>query len=166
MPFAHRTDNAGLSAEFMRTHGGYHLLNVFRRDDRGQLAFIRDIQRIQPQQFTCAPDFIPNGDCPLLNLDTDLSLLCDLIQSAGQPAASWVAHAPDLRGRAEHSRHQFMKRSRITFDFGIEFQTFSLRQNGDAMIPKGTAENHPVSRTRLACRKESAIRYKSDSRRV
>ena len=78
----------------------------FRRDNRDQLSFVRDIERIEPQKFTGAAHFFAHW-----NAFSSISMLTprlrgDFVQSAGEAAARGVAQARKLRGYRQHVRHQ------------------------------------------------------------
>ncbi len=68
-------DDRGLRAARIAPHGGQHVIGVLRRDDRDQLSFVRDIKRIETQQFTGAADLLAHWNAVLLDLDAHSRLL-------------------------------------------------------------------------------------------
>ncbi len=87
---ADRPHDRGIRARPMRAHRGQHALGDLGRDDRQQLALVRDLEGAHAEQFARTKYFAAHRDRDLL----------DLGAGGGErvPAAGRHRHRPDARG--------------------------------------------------------------------
>ena len=84
---------------------------------RQQLAFVRDIEGVEPEDFACAMNSLADGYGLLLQLHSDLRSSRKLIQGGCDPATSWIAQAMDMvASRLQHGCYQVVQRSTVTLD--------------------------------------------------
>ena len=66
-------------------------LGIFRRNDADELAFVREVERIQTEDLAEAFDLAANRRAVFVDLDADLRRFGDFVQDCGEPAARGIA---------------------------------------------------------------------------
>jgi tRNA U38,U39,U40 pseudouridine synthase TruA len=87
---SHCADDVGVPAQRVSTHRGPHIFGAFRRNNRNQLSFIRNIERIEAQQLTDSPHLLTNRNSFFFHLDTHSGLPGNLVERRGKPAARGI----------------------------------------------------------------------------
>src|SRR5207248_6152696 len=111
-----------------------------------KLAFIRNVQRIQPEQLACAAYRVADRYSVLKQEDAQATVASQFVQRSGNSTASGIAH-PSNRwsGNIRNRFHERQHGARIRTDFALEIQFSAREQNGNAMIADRPANKHFVA---------------------
>ena len=78
------------------------------RNDREQLAFVRDIKRIEPENFARAFYFLADRDRCFIEKHADFRRLRDLGKRAGYAATSRIAQNVNIDPGSKNRSDEFM----------------------------------------------------------
>ncbi len=96
-------------AERMGPHGRDQPIGEFRRDDRHELAFVGDVERIEAEKLAGGGDFGAHRDRVLRDRKADAGLMRELVQRRRKAAARGIAH--DAQGPVR-PRRPYRRRDR------------------------------------------------------
>ena len=103
-------------------------------DDGEQFAFIGDVERVEPEDFARALDLLADGNA---RLRRDA---CRRPRFGRFRSGRWSRRRASGSRRTwmscrvrEHRFHQAVERRGVAGDFGLEFEAFAHRHDGDAM---------------------------------
>src|SRR3974390_463581 len=92
------------------------------RNNRDELSFISDVQRVESEHLACPADFLAYGNRAFIKLHPHLGTRGNLIERARKAAPGWVPQAMDLWSRFEQARNQGMQSRRIGGYLRFELQ--------------------------------------------
>ena len=122
---------------------------MLSRTDRHQLAFVGDVKRIEAQQFPCPLYRIGNRYGGFSDQHTDARSLGDFVKHCRQAATGSIAHYLQARHGFGQALGHGVQGGAVRFKFRAEVQPFAGRQDGQAMIADGAADQHGVTGTSL-----------------
>ena len=141
--FANRT---GTNANWICAQDLQRALRIFRRNERGNPAFARDLKRIESENFARGVNVFANRNSFFLDQQSPVRRLGDFVQRARQTAARQIAQAMNFNSRLQQFQNHFVNRRGIAFDFALKFQSFAHGHNRHAMTAHVAAdENHVAS---------------------
>ncbi len=109
---------------------------LFGREKGAEASFVRNVERIEAQQFASALHGGQNRDGRLLDVHRDAARLRQLVQRGGEPASCQVAQAMRIETGIEQGPNLRPKRRGIALYRSIEVQPVARRRDGDAMSAK------------------------------
>src|SRR3984885_1558743 len=135
-------------AERMRSHCRQPSVDLVRGSDHDDLAFVGEIKRIQPEDFTERLDLLADRRGGLFDLDRNLRRIGDLVQYRRQPTTRRISYEANPRSRRQQHLDQSMQTGAIAFNQGVERHVAPRTKDGRAMIAEQTVDQHHVSRPR------------------
>ena len=126
-----------------RTERGVRLIG---RNDRHQLALVRDMQRIEPQNFARPAHGSAHRHALLIDGDRHPRTMRDLVQCRGHTAARRILDRARIGRGAQQRRDDLVQRRAIALDAGLEFQRFTRQHHRHPMIADVAADEHDVAR--------------------
>ena len=139
--FAHFADRDRTSAGRVRAHRRQHSIGVGGRDHRNQLAFVRQIQRIEPEDFAGALHFLAQRQRRFADADADVGRVSEFVQHAGDAAAGGVAHTVDAGASGQHRRHQAVQRLAVALHVGLQRKLVARDQDGGSVVAEHAVDD-------------------------
>ena len=115
-----------------------------RNEDR-KAAFVRDIERIEPENFTGALDGFFYRDQRFFQLDADISIGGDFVQCCREATAREVAQAVDFDSGIQQRFDRGPDAIGITENRRLEFKAFADGEDCDAVAAKISADDNGVA---------------------
>jgi len=145
---ANFADDRRAFSKRMCAHGGKNPVRFAGWNDRESLSFVRHVKRIESENFTGAFHISADRDPRFVEQHPDLRGFTDFAQSAGDPAARWIAQRADIFARGEHRLDQPIQRGSVARNFGFKLQPLPHGHNCDPMHGNRPADDDFVAGSR------------------
>ena len=121
-------------------------IGVLGRNHGQELALVRNVQRIEAQQFTSAAHRVAHGNLILKKNHSQSTIARQFVQRCRRAATSGIAHPTDSRAsRPNQSLDQRQHGAGIGAKVGFKIEFAARQQNRDAVIANGPGEQNPVA---------------------
>ena len=117
-----RADDTRVRSELGRSHRRDRRVRLIAWNDREHLALVGDVQRVQPQQFTCAGDGTLHRQPIVEEPDPEIGRRRQFVARRRESAAGRVPQPPRRRNRGEQPVDQPCQRRGVGPDVGTQFE--------------------------------------------
>ena len=140
-PMMHASSPPGVRSQRIESGVG-----GFGRDDREELAFVGDVQRIESQQLAGAAHGIAHRNLLFEKHDAQAAIASQFVQRGGDTAARGIAHPANAGPSGDGQRlHQRQNGTRVGAEIGFEIEFSARQQDGDAVIADRSGEQNLVA---------------------
>jgi len=145
MFFGDAADQTRLAAQVMPPHRCQYLIGVLFGDERDQLAFVGDQQRIESEYLARSADRVSDRNRGLVDIDPEMLARRNFNQRRREAAASWISHRMNIGTDSKHLARQFVQRGRVTFERALELESFARRQDRDSVISNRAGQKNCIA---------------------
>jgi hypothetical protein len=141
---ANLANDRGLATSGRGAQNCQRVVGLPRRDHHEELAFVGDVQRIEPQQLAGAAHFIAHWDAILFERDAQATVAREFVQRRRDAASRWIAHPADaVSDRSRQRVHQRPYRTRIGTEVAFQIDVPTSEEDRNPVIADGTRECDP-----------------------
>ena len=137
--------SAASRAERVRAQPLERVAGRLRRDDRDELALVRDVERVDAEDLAGADDLRPERQRGLLERDGERRSRGELVQRRRQAAARRVAQPAQRLAELEQRRGELVHRRRVALELDLERELAAGDHHRHAVVAERARDEHPVA---------------------
>jgi hypothetical protein len=139
-------DNRRIAAARDGPQGSERGIRLIRCNYREELAFIRDVKRVEAKKLAGTADGVTHRNLLLEKRNGATAIACKFVERRSYSAARRIAHPANAwAGRADDSFDQRENGPGIGLNFGLKLQFTAGEEYRDAMIADGAGEKDLVA---------------------
>jgi len=142
----HFTHDRRILAERMRLQRPQCRTGLLLRHDCHELAFVRDLERLETQDLTRAAYRFADWNALFVQYDRKARAGGDLVQRAGHAAARGILDYSRAGRGSQKCRHQTMQRGTVALDVCVELERLAREHDRDAVVRDEAAHEHDIPR--------------------
>jgi len=130
----------------VRSQQGERLVGPLAGDEREELPFVGDVERVEPEDLARSAHFLGDGDRRLGDRDADAGGLRDLVEDRGDAAPRRVAQDVDVEAEGfEKGRDHAVQGGGVGRDRRSELEPLAQRHDRDAVLGDRAGDEEDVA---------------------